>query len=511
MADIWVVNADGGNPHPITHGSDPVLERRTTYMLFGWTRDNNSLMAWFVKDDQTGEERYRGFLLVDADSGETLPVFSYEVGTSDSFYGMWHGWADSWDSEQIAFTGSVYAVRGPRGGEQTLEDERRLLRVFSRSERKLVDQLVYRPAQDRVTLSPGDSAPSWTSDNQHLVVTKARIISAESSVYEPDLYLVTLPAAAEQAPPSTPAPPAGAQAAGPQPATIPPATTPGMVALVVRTRRASEVVDLLPPILKGNLSVDPSRNCILVPADTPNLEALRSALASADRPAPHIMVNVLVTELSKEANRELGLDWEAAKGHFGAVLPITSDGNPGSLFWQGVGRLDDQFLSTLSLLAEQGKATVRANPRVIATSGKESAITIRRTDFFFFDAGTDYQGHPVRARSDISADTVLRITPVLLGDGRINVRVDATIDTFTFAGKNDLPDTTRRQVTTEVTCADGDSIVLGGLTQEEAAVTVRKTPLLGDIPLLGQLFRHTERRSRESTMTIFITPSCAGR
>jgi type IV pilus assembly protein PilQ len=143
---------------------------------------------------------------------------------------------------------------------------------------------------------------------------------------------------------------------------------------------------------------------------------------------------------------------------------------------------------------------------VLARGGLPATISIRRTDNFFYDAGTDYQGRPVRARSNISADIIVKITPQLLASGRIAMEVDATVDSFIFGGRDELPDTTRRQAVTDVVCGEGETIIIGGLTQEEQTIKRQKTPLLGDLPLLGQLFCHTVRNTRQSTLVIFITP-----
>ena len=55
-------------------------------------------------------------------------------------------------------------------------------------------------------------------------------------------------------------------------------------------------------------------------------------------------------------------------------------------------------------------------------------------------------------------------------------------------------------------CGDGDTIIIGGLTQEEETRVTKKTPLLGDIPILGQFFRHTRRNTRQTNLVIFVTP-----
>ena len=235
--------------------------------------------------------------------------------------------------------------------------------------------------------------------------------------------------------------------------------------------------------------------------EAPNLD-----VALLDQEVPQVMVDVLVTELSQDASRQLGLDWEYVRGSLSAMLPVGEDGSAGEAIYRGVGTFDKSFFITLAALEEEGEANIRANPRVLARCGSDATINIRRTDNFFFDAGTDYQGKPVRARSDISADIILKITPQVLREGRIALAVDATVDSFIFGGRDELPDTTRRQTITDVVCGDGESVVIGGLTQEERTIKRQKTPLLGDLPLLGQLFRRTVRSTKQSNLVIFITP-----
>jgi len=494
--DLWVANADGAGAHPITHGSDPAKERRTYWMTFHWTRDNRYVMAWWSRSDEAGVERYRGFALVDPETQEVVPVFSYEVGTSDGFYNIWNGWADSWDGQRIALTGSRYTVRGPRGGEQQLEDERTVLRVFTVGERKLEDLLSYRPSEDGARLSPGIFGPSWSSDSRRLVLTIAKVISAEEGKLEPDLYLFDVV-------PSAVSPPEARQ---PEPTTTAGTLAGGVAVILPRNRRALEIADSLPASYRGLLRVDAGLNALVVSgADRDALAAIRRDVEALDRVVPEVMVDVLVTELSDEASRQLGMDWEYIRGSFSAVLPLAA-GTPEEVIFRGVGSFDKSFFATLSMLAERGLARVRANPRVLARCGSQATINIRRTDNFFFDSGTDFQGRSTRARSDISADTILRITPQLLASGRICLQIDASVDSFVFGGRDELPDTTRRQATMDVVCGDGETVVIGGLTQEEQTFKQRKTPLLGDLPLLGQLFRYTARSTKQSTLAILITP-----
>ena len=269
-------------------------------------------------------------------------------------------------------------------------------------------------------------------------------------------------------------------------------------------------------------TVNPSRNIILFKGPPHILAEMKSDLKLIDSPPPHILVDLLAVELSEEANRDLGLDWTYSQGRFAFFQPrgnavrdltpdpglggITTFPGVGQAFYQGVGTLPREFFVRLSILVKDGEGTILANPRTVATSGVESSINIRKTLNYFFNEGFDVAGRPVVKKSDISSDTIGRITPTLLPDGRIHLVVDVKVGTFTFTQDAGLPELTTRESATEVTVDQGETIVIGGLRQQEKSNTVNKVPLLGDLPLLGFLFRHQETRTRHNVLTIFITP-----
>jgi type II secretory pathway component GspD/PulD (secretin) len=96
-----------------------------------------------------------------------------------------------------------------------------------------------------------------------------------------------------------------------------------------------------------------------------------------------------------------------------------------------------------------------------------------------------------------------------MADGKVHMILDITVGTVTF-GAEDLPQQTDRKATTDVKVAPGDTIVIGGLRQQEHKVTEVRTPILGSIPYLGRLFRKTLRETHHSVLTILITPRVMG-
>ena len=88
----------------------------------------------------------------------------------------------------------------------------------------------------------------------------------------------------------------------------------------------------------------------------------------------------------------------------------------------------------------------------------------------------------------------------------VPLKVDVKVGSFTFTSDSGLPEQTQRDSTTEVTVSEGDTLVIGGLRQQEMVQTVSKVPLLGDLPILGWLFKQEQNEVKQTVLTLFITP-----
>jgi type IV pilus assembly protein PilQ len=97
------------------------------------------------------------------------------------------------------------------------------------------------------------------------------------------------------------------------------------------------------------------------------------------------------------------------------------------------------------------------------------------------------------------------VTPQITPDGRINMELQIQQDSVA-AGSGDVPAINTNEVTTSALVNDGETIVLGGVFREENTTIETKTPLLGDIPYVGRLFKRTNSERRRTELLIFITP-----
>ena len=501
--DIWMVRPDGTEAKPVTQGSRSGTLGRWSYVHVKWLPDGSGAYFHGWAHDEFG----RGCMIFLCDAnGENVRQVMGPPGQDR--WVMGYRKEGSPDSSKLMRYAYEYTQRG-EGDNAHEEEVDDVIKVLDIASGRLTD--VVRSRRGAAALRVYPYAESWAPDSRQILFTQGKVISWKGQQYEPDLYVLDLPEMGTPTP-TAPEPPAPAAEAPPEAVEAAP-TAPAAVALEAATytliqpknMTAQQALEALPEAEKAHVIVHAERNLLIVSGPPEVAQRIRDYLEPIDTPAPQVVMDVLVTEMSKTASRDLGLDWTYAKGHLGASLP-TGELGPGSIFYQGVQRLDDEFFVSLSALEEKGEVTIRANPRLTVVSGKTATMNIRRTKYYFYTQGYDQFGRPIIQQSDISADIGGKITPRVLGEGNLQVDVDVMVGNFAFTATSSLPDVTARQAATSIVLKDGETIVIGGLVLKQETRATSKTPVLGDLPLLGQLFRSTHRRVEENVLTILITP-----
>jgi pilus assembly protein CpaC len=173
----------------------------------------------------------------------------------------------------------------------------------------------------------------------------------------------------------------------------------------------------------------------------------------------------------------------------------------------GSGRLFGlNILSSLDIAAQDGVATILAEPNLTALSGETAS----------FLAGGEF---PIPVSQSLGAVTIeykqygvgLAFTPIVLSDGRISMRVRPEVSQLSDAGSVKLngftvPALTTRRAETTVELGSGQSFMIAGLLQSTGNNSVNKAPFLGDLPILGTLFRSTHFQRQETELVVIVTP-----
>jgi general secretion pathway protein D len=192
---------------------------------------------------------------------------------------------------------------------------------------------------------------------------------------------------------------------------------------------------------------------------------------------------------------------------FGLAAMGATPISPGGLYQV----LGQDFQVTLRALAEAGKLEVLSRPSILARNNQQAVITVG-------------QSVPLPAASQIGANgqitttinyqdvgIILRVTPFISADGLVEMIVAPEISTLTaqivqISETVRSPVIARRYAETVVVTPHGQTVVIGGLMENNKTDTDRKIPLLGDIPVLGALFKRKIKENTKTELIIFLTP-----
>jgi pilus assembly protein CpaC len=200
-----------------------------------------------------------------------------------------------------------------------------------------------------------------------------------------------------------------------------------------------------------------------------------------------------IIEISRGESEQLGFRWPdsiPAKGTFSA-----GTGNPGTFAVGG------DFDARLNLLMADGKARILSNPRLACESGGEAQ----------FLAGGEIPiviiTPETRTVEWKTYGIILKIHPTMTSGGRIRTQVNAEVSAVDHgSGTADVPGFLTRRVSTLFSTPPGGTVMLSGLVKSEMAKDVAKVPLLGQIPVIGELFKSRSFRENLTELAIFITP-----
>ena len=284
---------------------------------------------------------------------------------------------------------------------------------------------------------------------------------------------------------------------------------------------------------------DPNTNALLIMTSSKNYDKVKPIIAELDKPVGQVLIKVLFAELTHSNDTDWGSEFSMLNlrsggdatqsiGAFGRPLDLTTPGsavsatNPNTL---GLGATGSTGLSvrtiqgaldlTLHALQETGKLNVLSRPYVLTRNNRMATITVA-DEVPIPEAATNSGSVGTTTtfsyRTDIGI--VLEVTPSINEDGLVNMIVSPKITTQTgqtvqiAQGLNPVVFSTR-SATTRVAVMDGQTIVIGGLIQDQTSDTIKKVPLLGDIPIAGNLFKRTIKSKSKIELLIFLTPYVA--
>ncbi len=255
---------------------------------------------------------------------------------------------------------------------------------------------------------------------------------------------------------------------------------------------------LLPYFLQGEVKMNTDQNSVVLSGPRSVLEKFRKDIEQFDVPAAQIMLDVLVVEYTDMTTDSFA----SSLGYSNHKLGFTADSVTGDMAFSAVTRLPRDFFLDLKALISDQKARVRANPRVATVSGLYATVFIGQQRYLNKPVNI-----PGRGQSNyIDAGVMLRMRPLTGGQGEIILRIEQEISTLSPPdATTGLPNKTKRTAETTVRVRDGQTLVIGGLRQAESREKRARIPVLGDIPIIGELFRSRRVEQTSVELVVFIT------
>lgn len=242
----------------------------------------------------------------------------------------------------------------------------------------------------------------------------------------------------------------------------------------------------------AKIQLDEDRKSLTVRGTDQELADVDLFMIDFDKPEPQVVLEVWVQEISTDALRNLGVDWESPVSFSGGITPPVFF----ELEWEPW-----ELVLALRALETGGDAKLLANPQIATVSGQEASIFVGDRVPVVLD-GPDGS----RTMEFLESGINLKVTPRISDDGYITILVQPEVSTFIWRQNTDYPQIRTREAETTVRVKDGQPFVLGGLIQEQENESIKQIPFLAQLPLLGELFKWKESTKTQTEMTIFLIP-----
>ncbi|MHC4354600.1 MAG: secretin N-terminal domain-containing protein, partial [Planctomycetota bacterium] len=269
---------------------------------------------------------------------------------------------------------------------------------------------------------------------------------------------------------------------------------------------------------------DVDTNTLLVLTSSKNYEKIKPILDDLDKPIGQVLIKVLFAEVTHTDSVDLGTEFSMLNISNGdSVQTSQVFGTPPTLSYQNAGSfptglavrtVEGDLDLTIHALQESGRLNVLSRPYILASNNQLATITVGE-EVAIPTGTTEVAGQSqtvIEYRDDIGI--VLNVTPSINPEGLVNMIVNPQITTRSSDSvqiTEDLAAETfnTRSAETKVAVRNGQTIVIGGLIEDQLVDTIRKVPLLGDIPLAGHLFKRTVKEKAKTELLIFLTPHVA--
>jgi len=280
---------------------------------------------------------------------------------------------------------------------------------------------------------------------------------------------------------------------------------------------------------KVKISADKATNSMIIIADQEDYIVLEEVIKKLDIPRSMVFIESLIMEVTMDKSLDIGIDWQA----FGETSIAGKETAIGGQFSRGligpdalaqggltVGLITEpvdiagitvsNIAAIINAIKTDDDFRILSTPQVLTTDNEEARITVGENRPYQTRSTTDPSGGTFESFEYRDIGKILKITPHVTEGRLVRMTISLEVTNIDLAStattSSTLPVTKKRTVDTTVIVKDSQTVVIGGLIDESVTNNESKVPVLGDVPVLGWLFRNRSELNSKTNLYIFLTP-----
>ncbi len=286
--------------------------------------------------------------------------------------------------------------------------------------------------------------------------------------------------------------------------------------------RRGEVAAIQPSVVAAKAT-----NSLIINADPDDFANIENIIKELDILTNQVLIEALIVEASFETTKKIGIEWAAsetfdggrytggAATNFGYIQNYATSGvvpEGFSLgFFKGSLAFPLDVGALINLYAKDTKFNILSTPQIMTSDNQEATINVSENipylkETRFIQSTSSIAGDTIKSYDYKDVGITLKITPQISQDKYVRLKIMQEVTKLIEGGIAEAPTTAKRSVETTLIVPNKKTIVLGGLVRDDVEDTVQKVPYLGDIWLLGRLFRYNSKKTMKTNLLIFITP-----
>jgi general secretion pathway protein D len=264
--------------------------------------------------------------------------------------------------------------------------------------------------------------------------------------------------------------------------------------------------------LTGNIKIvaEDTTNSLIITTYKRNLEVLSKIIKQLDVILPQVLIEAKIVEVTLDDNSKFGIEWmwehsTTADGKSYQQNGTTNFGLADEIYglkYTIAGKAIDTLLMALE---KNTNVNILSTPKILTVDNKQAIINIGQ-EVPYLESTQQTSTGVVTSYAFKDVGVILTVTPRINKSGTVSLDVDQQINSLIEFTLFNAPVIAKRQATASVTVRDGQTMIIGGIMQDNKTETINRVPIISSIPFIGKLFQRKEVTATKTELMVFITP-----